>query len=90
MEEEIAVQGKRARLEEAPEAPAMKEGREVGKLCRVKVRLSDMVELRVWKGTKSNSGLQARAYSEPVQGVWRDQHLRAWAPAVPLQGVRRQ
>ena len=55
VEEEMAVEEKRARVEEVPEAPAMKGDREVGKLYRVKVRGSVKVELRVWRGTKSHS-----------------------------------
>ena len=54
VEEVIVVERKRARVEEAPEAPARKEDREVGKLYRVKVRGSDKVELRVWSGKKSD------------------------------------
>ena len=46
---------KRARVQEAPAAPARKEDREVGKVYRVKVRLSDNDELRVWRGTKSHA-----------------------------------
>ena len=53
VEDEGAVEAKRARVEEAPEAPARKEDREVGKLYRVKVRGSDQVELRMWRGAKS-------------------------------------
>ena len=55
VEEEKVVKAKRARMEKAPEAPARKEDREAGKLYRVKVRLSDKVELRVWRGTKSDA-----------------------------------
>ena len=55
VEEEGAVEAKRARVEEAPEAPARKEDRETGKLYRVKVHKSDRAELRVWRGTKGNS-----------------------------------
>ena len=53
VEEGGAVEAKRARVEEAPEAPARKEDREVGKLYRVKVHKSEKAELRVWRGTKS-------------------------------------